>query len=95
MALGVLLDGKEEIQVQLKVTRNPDEFIETDYADWEASHKPLNMEPSHTLYSAINPDQYTYQWREIGEGDWVDSEDPDWILYCEQSPEHDTRVIKK
>ena len=41
VSLGVLLDGKTEIQVQLKVTRDPTEFIETDYDDWEASFKPL------------------------------------------------------
>lgn len=42
ISLGVLLDGKTEIQVQLKVTRSPTEFIETDYDDWEASFKPLD-----------------------------------------------------
>ncbi|MGO3848708.1 MAG: hypothetical protein ACTJIB_10555 [Pseudoalteromonas prydzensis] len=42
VSLGVLLDGKTEIQVQLKVTRDPTEFIETDYDDWEASFKPLD-----------------------------------------------------
>lgn len=42
ISLGVLLDGKTEIQVQLKVTRDPTEFIETDYDDWEASFKPLD-----------------------------------------------------
>lgn len=42
VSLGVLLDGKTEIQVQLKVTRSPTEFIETDYDDWEASFKPLD-----------------------------------------------------
>lgn len=41
VALGVLLDGKEEIQVQLKITRSPSEFIETEYSDWESSHKQL------------------------------------------------------
>lgn len=28
--LGVLLDGKEEIQVQLKITRSPSEFMDMD-----------------------------------------------------------------
>jgi hypothetical protein len=41
-ALGVLLDGKEEIQIQLKVTITPEEFIETDFYDWEESHKKLD-----------------------------------------------------
>ena len=41
VALGVLLSGKEEIQVQLKITRSPSEFIETEYSDWESSHKQL------------------------------------------------------
>ena len=41
VALGVLLDGKEEIQVQLKITRTQSEFIETDYDDWDESFKPL------------------------------------------------------
>lgn len=42
ISLGVLLDGKAEIQVQLKITRDPTEFIETDYDDWDASIKPLD-----------------------------------------------------
>lgn len=42
VSLGVLLDGKEEIQVQLKVTRSPSEFIETDYDDWDENFKPLD-----------------------------------------------------
>lgn len=42
VSLGVLLDGKEEIQVQLKVTRSPSEFIETDYCDWDDSYKPID-----------------------------------------------------
>ncbi len=42
VSLGVLLDGKEEIQVQLKVTRAPSEFIETDYSDWDDSFKPID-----------------------------------------------------
>ncbi len=42
IALGVLLDGQEEIQVQLKVTRSPGEFIETDYDDWDNSFKPVD-----------------------------------------------------
>ncbi len=42
VSLGVLLDGKEEIQIQLKVTRTPSEFIETDYCDWDDSFKPID-----------------------------------------------------
>ncbi|WP_062564635.1 hypothetical protein [Pseudoalteromonas shioyasakiensis] len=42
VSLGVLLDGKEEIQVQLKVTRSPSEFIETEYCDWDDSFKPID-----------------------------------------------------
>lgn len=42
VSLGVLLDGKEEIQVQLKVTRSPNEFIETEYCDWDESFKPID-----------------------------------------------------
>lgn len=41
VSLGVLLCGQEEIQVQLKITRNPQDFIETDYQDWNASHKQI------------------------------------------------------
>lgn len=41
VSLGVLLCGQEEIQVQLKITRNPQDFIETDYQDWDASHKKI------------------------------------------------------
>ena len=41
VSLGVLLAGQEEIQVQLIVTREPSEFIETDYSDWEESIKEL------------------------------------------------------
>ncbi|GEK11885.1 hypothetical protein [Pseudoalteromonas peptidolytica] len=41
VSLGVLLCGQEEIQVQLKITRNPQDFIETDYQDWNASHKKI------------------------------------------------------
>lgn len=37
VSLGVLLNGKEEIQVQLKVTRTPSDFIDTDYTDWDSS----------------------------------------------------------
>jgi len=33
VSLGVLLSGKEEIQVQLKITRAPSEFIDTEYYD--------------------------------------------------------------
>jgi hypothetical protein len=43
VSLGVLLDGKEEIQIQLKVTRTPSEFIETDYFDWDEAFKPLDQ----------------------------------------------------
>lgn len=42
VSLGVLLDGKEEIQIQLKVTRRTSEFIETDYCDWDDSYKLLS-----------------------------------------------------
>ncbi|OEF59698.1 hypothetical protein A1OW_21510 [Enterovibrio norvegicus] len=42
VALGVLLSGTEEIQVQLKVTRNPQEFIDTDFDDWDASFQPID-----------------------------------------------------
>ncbi|STQ75518.1 hypothetical protein [Grimontia hollisae] len=42
VALGFLEKGNEEIQVQLKVTRNPEEFIETDFDDWDASCLPLD-----------------------------------------------------
>jgi len=41
VSLGVLLSGKEEIQVQLKVTRSPSDFIDTDYSDWDASFKKI------------------------------------------------------
>ena len=41
VSLGVLVSGKEEIQVQLKVTRSPSDFIDTDYSDWDASIKQL------------------------------------------------------
>ncbi|WP_125782800.1 hypothetical protein [Pseudoalteromonas rubra] len=41
VSLGVLLSGGEEIQVQLKVTRAPSEFIDTEYHDWDASHRSL------------------------------------------------------
>ncbi|WP_435234520.1 hypothetical protein ACR30L_12150 [Psychromonas sp. PT13] len=41
VALGVLINGKEEIQVQLKITRAPEEFIDTEYNDWEDSIKQL------------------------------------------------------
>lgn len=44
VSLGVLLDGKEEIQVQLKITRTSSEFIDTDYDDWEANFKPIRKE---------------------------------------------------
>lgn len=42
ISLGVLLEGKNEIQVQLKITRDPTEFIETDYNDYDASFKPID-----------------------------------------------------
>ena len=42
VALGVLLDGKQEIQVQLKVTRTPSDFIETDYFDLNDSFKSID-----------------------------------------------------
>ena len=42
IALGELLDGNETIQVQLKITRTPIEFIDTDYDNWEEARKPLN-----------------------------------------------------
>ena len=36
-----------------------------------------------------------YQWREIGEGqDWIDCS-KDRYDYCQKSPQHDTRVLKK
>lgn len=44
VALGVLLDGKEEIQVQLKITRTSSEFIDTDYDDWDDNFKSINKE---------------------------------------------------
>ena len=43
VALGVLLNGKEEIQVQLKITRTPKDFIETEYDDFEESVKHINQ----------------------------------------------------
>jgi hypothetical protein len=42
VSLGVLLNDKEEIQIQLKVTRSPSEFIDTDYDDWDENFKPLD-----------------------------------------------------
>lgn len=42
IALGLLLNGKEEIQVQLKITRSSSEFIDTDYDDWENYSKPIS-----------------------------------------------------
>jgi hypothetical protein len=44
VSLGVLLNGKEEIQVQLKITRTSSEFIDTDYDDWEANFKPIRKD---------------------------------------------------
>lgn len=44
VALGVLLNGKEEIQVQLKITRTTSEFIDTDYDDWDEATKTINEE---------------------------------------------------
>ena len=41
VSLGVLDNNGEAIQVQLKVTRAPSEFIETEYYDLEGSHKKL------------------------------------------------------
>ncbi|MAD75389.1 MAG: hypothetical protein CML20_11465 [Rheinheimera sp.] len=43
VSLGVLLSGKEEIQVQLKVTRSPAEFIDTDYSNWDESVKRIDV----------------------------------------------------
>lgn len=56
---------------------------------------PTNEALALGLYSAIDAESMKYQWREIGEGVWVDTDDVDWILYCEKSPTHDTRVIEK
>ena len=42
VSLGVLQDGKEEIQIQLRVTRTPSEFIDTDYDDWDDCFKLLD-----------------------------------------------------
>ena len=33
-----------------------------------------------------------YQYREIGEGDWIDC-NQHWWGYCKESPEHDTREL--
>ena len=41
VALGVLISGKEEIQIQLKVTRAPCEFIDTEYYDPDSCIKQL------------------------------------------------------
>jgi hypothetical protein len=54
---------------------------------------PLKKALKLKLYSAIDSDKLKYQWREIGEGQWLDTDNPDWIMYCEQSCEHDTRVV--
>ena len=35
-----------------------------------------------------------YQYREIGEGGWMDCS-REWYEYCQNSPEHDTRIIKQ
>lgn len=43
VSLGVLLNGNEEIQVQLKITRAPSEFVETEYNDWDDSFKQLQV----------------------------------------------------
>lgn len=36
---------------------------------------------------------YQFQWREIGEGDWMACSHS-WFRFCEASPEHDTRVVE-
>lgn len=33
------------------------------------------------------------QWREIGGSEWFNCVSDSWWTYCNQSPEHDTRVI--
>ncbi len=36
---------------------------------------------------------YQFQWREIGEGDWMACSNS-WFRFCEASPELDTRVVE-
>lgn len=36
---------------------------------------------------------YQFQWREIGEGDWIACSHS-WFRFCEASPERDTRVVE-
>jgi hypothetical protein len=33
-----------------------------------------------------------YQWREIGESEWMDCTES-WYEYCLNSPIHDTRIV--
>ena len=33
-----------------------------------------------------------YQYKEIGKGDWTDCT-KEWYDYCNQSPEHDTKIL--
>ena len=54
---------------------------------------PLKEALKLKLYSAIDTDKLKYQWREAGGGEWVNTDNVDWILYCEESPEHDTRIF--
>ncbi|MBS3796701.1 hypothetical protein [Pseudoalteromonas sp. BDTF-M6] len=42
VSLGELQSGNEVIQVQLKITRIPRDFVDTDYADPEKSFKSIN-----------------------------------------------------
>jgi len=35
-----------------------------------------------------------YQYREIGEGNWIDCKKP-WFDYCSKQPEMDTRILYK
>ena len=59
VSLGVLLDGKTEIQVQLKVTRSSFEFIETDYDNWEENFKPID--------ESLKQELCDHDWEDMGD----------------------------
>ena len=31
-------------------------------------------------------------WREIGESEWTETDNPAWFNYCAESAEHDTKT---
>ncbi|HCL14864.1 MAG TPA: hypothetical protein DIC61_06545 [Pseudomonas sp.] len=62
-------------------------------AAFHAAAHELNAQAEPATAQDETEPVYQFQWREIGEGDWMACSHS-WFRFCEASPEHDTRVVE-